>query len=152
LRPPVCSAEATVDRGVPSNAQMVRFALALGVASCYSCPEGRFTSCDRGMPHECEALQLVWRDGMGERAEPPPIEWIHDFVPDEDPNVRGVFLSQCFEIRLRIERNIADSAYVHELMHAHLLLSTGDADPRHMRNEWYTQVSDLQGQLHKRGF
>jgi hypothetical protein len=121
------------------------------------CAEGDFSP----RPHQAEALQLVWADIFGETHQPPPIGWRQLECGDPAPWFDGYVAphqgfvdgSECKSGFYETDRDYINVAWldavwrtsiVHELFHAHLKYTFGDADGEHRRTEWgHDQVTGL---------
>lgn len=119
------------------------------------CAAGDFTE----RAHQQAAVELVWRQLLGETSEPPPIEWrepecgepVTWFGGYTSPHSGFCLNGKCEEgyyaptpqlITLVWLGKIYRSALGHELLHAHLHSATGDLDGDHLRPEWYSGILD----------
>ena len=109
--------------------------------------------CQQGYTHQCEAEALVWNQIMEEPGHPPLVEWVDGEVCKVNSafhcvpgyNALGKYWAG-FDVTPWIEiareprapDKIWASAYVHELMHAHLDNKYNDSDGDHVRAEWGT--------------
>jgi hypothetical protein len=113
------------------------------------CATGDFTP----RPHQQEALDLVWTGMYGETHAPPPIGWRqldcgapapwfdgyvapHQGFADDNECKSGFYETGRDFINVAEHDKIFRSAIAHELYHAHLKYTFGDADGEHRRVEW----------------
>jgi hypothetical protein len=95
------------------------------------------------LPGQDDAERIVWRELYGEEGDPPPVEWL-----DKDAPVGG-YAFPGWKVQVMrndsttrtnggpcVTRYFSETAYAHELMHAHTFNRTGDIDAAHWRGDW----------------
>lgn len=101
------------------------------------------------------AEQIVWRDVFMEKVPPPLVYWRFqeslECGPDahgqnrgfkpwwNEPEfdcVAGVYLGSYTIVALPDRYKLSDTAYAHELLHAHLFNTKGDGNGKHDWPEW----------------
>ena len=138
--------------------------LATGLGfGCVALPEG--TDCTGGLPNQCAAEQMIWRDILGETGPAPPVAWVDETCnnqPGFEWGGRCLWGVHVWEpggadaiqlVRRSWDQPIATSAYTHELVHAHLLRRdpSSKGDPGHTAPIW-GEVEGWQLALSERGY
>lgn len=94
-----------------------------------------------GGPREEEARAIVW-NALEAEGPPPIVRWEAEpfWVPDQGCCAEGDYHPEQHMARVVWRGSYSGSpAYIHELVHAWLWVTFGDADSPHVRPEWARQ-------------
>jgi len=125
--------------------------LIFGLLGCGATLPVDATDCEHGFAWQCEAEAIAWNQFMARTDTPPLVQWIGSVpcanrngnmcIPGEDPAMGQYFLgSEYIQLARQDNTHTAAINLSHELLHVHLLRSTGDADGNHVRPEWKTML------------
>lgn len=107
------------------------------------------------LPNQDKAIELVWHSVYQETDNPPEIHWVENLncydmrgyfegrsptaVADSGKCVAGTYWSDWNWIDLAHHSDVfSETAFSHELLHAHLKHLSGSGDGGHTRPEWGT--------------
>lgn len=85
-----------------------------------------------------EAVERAWAM-LGSPGDAPRVHWLAGpcLLPDDDDDCSyGRYTASSHEVWLVSAERVTNTALVHELVHASLLLTVGDADAQHESEEW----------------
>jgi hypothetical protein len=89
-----------------------------------------------------EATAVIWNGFYGETRSPPAVDWMRNGRTGilSSGAINGEYENGYYDLTY-IHVVVPDPAwytYAHELYHAHLFYSTGNADPEHSDSQWGT--------------